>query len=188
MAASGSSGNFQSIPALTPDQVPIPTTRGSVNMYMNLDDNLNVWTVDHFKVHRPISASGGVTIESGTFQRTPAEGSGIQTIVTLKKVKILFFIVTNPSQFATGGSSTGKDNGIDASCVTTSDIVTGFPGADLSNSIHIAATYTGIGKGFTGKVNVINSNSFDVLWTLIGNPITFPRQTIALVQWHAITE
>ena len=54
MAASGSAGNFQSIPALKPEQVPIPTTAGSVNMYMNLNDNLNIWTVDTFKVHRPV--------------------------------------------------------------------------------------------------------------------------------------
>lgn len=57
MAASGSAGNFQSIPALKPGQVPIPTTAGSVNIYMNLDDNLNIWTVDTFKVHRPIAGS-----------------------------------------------------------------------------------------------------------------------------------
>lgn len=60
--ASGSSGNFQSIPALKPDQVPVPTTRGSVNMYMNLDDNLNIWTVDTFKVHRPVGSGGGSDI------------------------------------------------------------------------------------------------------------------------------
>jgi len=58
--ASGSSGNFQSIPALKPDLVPIPTTRGSVNMYMNLDDNLNIWTVDFFKVHRPVGSSNAI--------------------------------------------------------------------------------------------------------------------------------
>lgn len=63
--ASGNAGNFQSIPALKPDQVPIPTTLGSVNMYMNLDDNLNIWTVDRFKVHRPVSA--GVTPAYGNF-------------------------------------------------------------------------------------------------------------------------
>lgn len=60
MAASGSAGNFQSIPALKPEQVPIPTTAGSVNMYMNLNDSLNIWTVDFFKVHRPIAGGSGL--------------------------------------------------------------------------------------------------------------------------------
>ena len=86
--ASGSSGNFQSIPALKPDQVPIPTTAGSVNMYMNLDDNLNIWTVDRFKVHRPITpASQDLWLLAGTFNYTDwqpnAGGVGSIPIVSL---------------------------------------------------------------------------------------------------------
>ena len=66
MSASGSAGNFQSIPALTPDQVPVPSTRGSVNMYMNLDDNLIIWTVDTFKIHRPASSGSNSSINGET--------------------------------------------------------------------------------------------------------------------------
>ena len=71
--ASGNAGNFQSIPVLAPEQVPIPATRGSVNLYMNTEDNLNIWTVDAFKVHRPVGSNAGIR----SFERavTPLEFS-----------------------------------------------------------------------------------------------------------------
>lgn len=48
--ASGNAGNFQSIPVLHPDKAPIPTTRGSVNIYVSSINGL-MYIVDTFRVH-----------------------------------------------------------------------------------------------------------------------------------------
>lgn len=78
--ASGSSGNFQSVPVLSPDQVPIPTTRGSVNLYINTEDSLSLYSVDTFKVHRkvgpaPTPVDYGINAEAATITLNP-DGSG----------------------------------------------------------------------------------------------------------------
>ncbi len=71
--ASGNAGNFQSIPALYPDDAPIPTTRGSLNLYLSLVDG-QIYTVDFFKVHRAVGGATAAFYPNSVATGTPTEG------------------------------------------------------------------------------------------------------------------
>jgi hypothetical protein len=121
MAASGSAGNFQSVPVLSPDQAPIPTTRGSVNMYLNTEDNLSLYTVDTFKVHRkigpaPTPTDYSVNAEVATITLNP-DGSGF-TLGGSPYDTILRFQLNSSSAWIVGDTVTNSTTGATGVIIT----------------------------------------------------------------------
>lgn len=111
--------------------------------------------------------------ESGSFSRSAASGSGVQTIATTKRVKMVWFIAKGDA--SASSTSNGIGDSINNSCVSLSPI--GPTNADLLNSINISSS----GNGMTGLITAIANNSFDFTWTKIG-----AGQNID-VKWFAIT-
>lgn len=141
--------------------------------------------------------SGGDTIESGTFtlsadgmEYTSSPGGVILTnpgtnptltIPTIKKAKLIFFNTVTTSGFPIIVSDGRTDGSINNNIHNTdSGIVTSYQ----DNSIDTSKA-SGLGEIATrGSVFVIGSNSFDIIFALIGpGGIGLPIR----VQWHAIT-
>ena len=114
--------------------------------------------------------SGGLTVEAGTFSRLATDGSGVQTITTTKKPKIIFFntldnAVPNSSQ---NGVSTMTFESVNGTLVT---------GGGQGFCIGILAS----GNGYKASVTALRDTSFDVTWTVVGSGRDLT------VQWYSLT-
>ena len=123
----------------------------------------------------PVGPAGS-GVESGNYTRSAA--AGIQTIVTLNQVKIIYFICQGVNGGGFEQGSTGIDNGLTPSSFHT-DPVTGANSGDFFNSVWSFDFATG--DGSAGNVTAITPTSFDITWFLTNAGLD------TKVQWYAIT-
>lgn len=109
-----------------------------------------------------------VGVLSGNIGRQATDGSGSQTIVTNKKVKMVWVTVGNTNVYSNGISDGTKQH-------STSNTSTA---PDLSNCVDALIS----GNGYTAQINAadITNNSFKINWTKVGS-----GQDL-IGHWHAI--
>lgn len=121
-----------------------------------------------------------IVIKSGKFSRLESEGEETQTITTIKKPKLVFFTVNANIDENTIRGSKGIDDGVNASCITSSLNNTSIVASDTENSINIS---DGI-NGYIAKITNITDTGFELTWTVPLGGIGFNID----ISWYAITE